>query len=120
MKLNLRFFAAGILAVALSLAIYGCQRSDENVQAAREPATDTGDRNKAVLTDSDKTFIKKAEEGDLKERDLGRIVLEKSQNKDIKDYAQMLMDDHTKNLKDVVALMNQKGMPQPKGLPEVQ
>lgn len=31
----------------------------------------------------------------------------------------MLVDEHTKNLRKLVDLMNQKGMPQPKGLPEV-
>jgi putative membrane protein len=121
MRLNTRFFAAGILGVALSLVMFGCQERGRNdVQAARETATDTGDRSKkAVLNQADRDFLKKAEEGDIKERNIGRFVLEKSQNKDVKDYAQMLADDHTKNLRDVVDLMNQKGMPQPKDLPEV-
>ena len=118
MRLNARLFAASALGVALFLA--GCQKSDQNVQAARDTGTETGrNENKAVLTAADKTFIKNAEEGDIKERNLGRVVLEKSQNKDVKDYAQMLVDDHSKDLKDVVDLMNQKGMPQPKDLPEV-
>jgi putative membrane protein len=120
MRRNMRIFAAGILGTALLLVISGCQRSDENVQAARETTADTGDRtSKAVLNDSDKEFLKKAEEGDIKERDMGRVVLEKSQNKDVKDYAQMLVDDHAKDLRKVVDLMNQKGMPQPKDLPQV-
>ncbi len=119
MRLNARLCAAGALAVALSLV--GCQKSNENVQAARETGTDTGDKTKkAVLSESDKNFVKKAEEGDIKERDLGRVALEKSQNKDVKDYAQTLVDDHSKNLKGLIELMNQKGMPQRKGLPKVQ
>jgi putative membrane protein len=109
----------GILGAALFLIISGCQQSGQNVQAARETKTDTGDRTKAVLNDAEKNFLKKAEEADIKERNVGRVVLEKSQNKDVKDYAQMLVDDHSKNLRDVVDLMNQKGMAQPKDLPEV-
>lgn len=117
----MRFFTAGILGAALLLLLSGCQQSDENVQAARETTADTGDRtNKAVLNDSDRDFLKKAEDGDIKERNIGRVVLEKSQNKDVKDYAQMLVGDHTKDLRKVVDLMNQKGMPQPNELPEVQ
>jgi len=120
MRLNMRFFAAGTLGATLLLVGSGCQQSDQNVQAARETATDTGDHtNKAVLNDADKTFMKKAEEGDIKERDLGRVVAEKTRNKDVKDYAQMLVDDHTKDLRKVVDLMDQKGMPQPKDLPKV-
>src|SRR5437867_6283724 len=120
MTLTVHSFAAGMLGAALLLTISGCQRSDENVQAARETAADTGDRTKAVLNDSDRKFLKKAEEGDIEERDIGRWVLEKSQNKDVKDYAQMLVDDHSKDLRNLVDLMNQKGMRQPKDLPEVQ
>jgi putative membrane protein len=110
----------GILGAVLFLVMSGCQQSGQNVQAARETATDTGDRtNKTVLNDVDMNFLKKAEESNIKERNLGRVMLQKSQNKDVKDYAQMLVDDHSKNLRDVVDLMNQKGMQQPKDLPEV-
>ena len=119
MRLTTHSFAAGVLGAALLLTMSGCQRSDENVQAARETTADTGDRTKALLNDADRTFLKKAEEGDIKERNIGRWMLEKSQNKDVRDYAQMLVDDHSKDLRNLVDLMNQKGMPQPKGLPEV-
>lgn len=118
MRLNMRFFAAVTLGAALLLTGSGCQ-SGQNVQAARETTTDTDHPNKAVLNDTDKTFVKKAEQGDIKERDLGRVVAEKTQNKDVKDYAQMLADDHTKDLRKVVDLENQKGMPQPKDLAKV-
>ena len=117
MRATMRVF--GILGAALFLIIAGCQQSGQNVQAARETSTDTGDRTKAVLNDAEKNFLKKAEEVDIRQRNLGRVMLEKSQNKDVKDYAQMLVDDHSKNLRDVVDLMNQKGMAQPKDLPEV-
>src|SRR5215467_10361074 len=117
MRSTMRVF--GIFGAALFLIIAGCQQSGQNVQAARETNTDTGDRTKAVLNDAEKNFLKKAEEVDIRQRNAGRVMLEKSQNKDVKDYAQMLVDDHSKNLRDVVALMNQKGMQQPKDLPEV-
>jgi putative membrane protein len=120
MSLNMRLFMAGILGAALLFVVSGCQQSNENVQAARETGTGTGESTaKAVLNDSDRDFLKKAEEGDIRERDIGRVVAEKSQNKDVKDYAQMLVDDHTKDLRKVTDLMNQKGMPQPKDLPKV-
>ena len=120
MRLNVRLFTAGVLGAGLLLAVGGCQQSDRNVQAARETEPSAGKTaNKAVLNDSDRDFLKKAEDGDIKERNIGRVALEKSQNKDVKDYAQTLVDDHTKDLRRVVDLMNEKGMPQPKDLPEV-
>ena len=69
---------------------------------------------------TDKNFLKRAEEDNIKEENLGRIVVQKTQNSDIRDYAQMLVDDHTKALKDLVDLMNQKGMRQPRSLPKLQ
>jgi putative membrane protein len=120
MRLNMRFFTAGALAAGILLAVAGCQQSNRNVQAARETSSGAGNTtNKAVLSDSDRDFLKKAEDGNIKERNIARVVVDKSENKDVKDYAQMLVDDHTKDLRRVVDLMNQKGMSQPKNLPEV-
>lgn len=120
MGVDLRFPAIGILAAALSLPVFGCQQSNQNVQAARE-TTNTEDRgNNAVLNDADKNFLKRAEEDNIKEENLGRVVVQKTQNSDIRAYAQMLVEDHTKALKDLVDLMNQKGMRQPRSLPKLQ
>ena len=110
MRLNLRILTTGVLSALLSIALFGCQRSGENVQAARD--------NKTIVTDSDKSFVTKAEKDNLAEQEIGRFAAEKTQNKDVKDYAQMLVDDHTKALNDLVDLMNKKGMAQPNGLPK--
>ena len=112
MRLNLRILSTGVLSVLLSIALFGCQRSGENVQAARD--------NKTVLSDSDKNFLMKEEKDNIAEQEIGRFAAEKTQNKDVKDYAQMLVDDHTKALNDLVDLMNKKGMAQPNGLPKVE
>jgi putative membrane protein len=117
MRVELRFLTVSILATVLSLAVFGCERSNQNVQAAREN-TNTEDRpTKAVLSASDKDFLAKAEKANIEEQNIGRVAVEKSQNKDVKDYAQMLVDDHTKALNDLVDLMNEKHVRQPKGLP---
>jgi putative membrane protein len=117
MRLDSRFLTISALAAVLSLPVIGCQQSNENVQAARE-TTNTGEPRNKGLNDADKNFIIKAERDNIAERDLGRLVLEKSRNSDVRDYAQMLVNDHTKALKDLVDLMEQKGVHQPKGLPE--
>jgi putative membrane protein len=105
----------GLLSLVLSLLLAGCQ-SNQGVQAARENETRS---NNAALNDAEKNFVMDAEKDNIKERNLGRVVVEKSQNKDVRDYAQTLVDDHTKALRDLVSLMDKKGMEQPKGLPEV-
>ena len=119
MKLKMRFFAAGVVGTVLLLAVSACQQSGQNVQAAREARSDSGNRtSKAVLSDSDRDFLKKAEDSDIKERNIGRFILEKSQNKDVKDYAQMLVDDHTKDLRRVVDLIIKKACLNPRVCPK--
>ena len=100
----------GFTAIVLSLVLLGCQ-SNQGVQAARD--------NNVGLNDAEKNFIADVEKANIKERSLGRIVLAKSQNKDVRDYAQMLVDDHTKALQDLVDLMEKKGISERNGLPEV-
>jgi len=121
MNIPTRLIKLTVLTAVFATAGVGCQRSNEdNVQAAREnPSTATEDRGgKAALSAADSQFIKEAEQDNIKERSIGRVVAQKSTNKDVKGYAQMLVDDHTKALNKLVDLMKDNGMPQPAGLPE--
>jgi putative membrane protein len=116
MSVTHNLVAVTIGSVFLSLGVWSCQERNQSVQAAR----DTVARGHTSLSAADQQFITQAEKDNIKERDLGRVVVEKSGNKDVKAYAQMLIDDHTKALDDIVSLMKSKGMNQPAGLPEVQ
>jgi putative membrane protein len=101
---------AGFAAILLTLT-FGCERSSQNVRAAKEDASTS-------LSEADRKFITEAEEDNIKDRTLARVVIEKSTNSDVKDYAQMLVDDHTKALRNLVDLMENAGMKQPSGLTE--
>jgi putative membrane protein len=108
-----------VLLLIGTLAMVGaaaCQRHSENrVEAAGEQPS--ADRSMA-MNPSDKTFIIDAEKADIQERYLGRLALERSNNDRVKEYARMLADDHNRALKNLVDLMQQKGMSQPTTLPE--
>jgi putative membrane protein len=103
-----------------TLGLAGCERSGDNVQAAREPEMPASKSPAAANTISgaDKDFILQAEKDGIQERVLGRMAQEQSQNDAVKDYGKMLVKDHNDALKSLVDLMNKNGMPQPKGLPE--
>ncbi len=47
---------------------------------------------------SDTTFLKKAIRGNNGEIDAAKLALQKSQNQQVKDFAQRMVDDHTKML----------------------
>src|SRR5215813_14264655 len=103
-----RKFQLNIL-IFFVLALLGttaCQRRNENrVQAAGE------DRSTAnVPSQADKQFMMEAEKNDVNERALGRLALQKSQNRDVRDYAQELVDDHSKALQELMKLMQESGM----------
>jgi len=123
----------GLFILGFGLASVACQRNPESVQASREvgppvgtnpninaPAITPSDQNKdMLLSQADGQFMKHAEDSDIKERNLARVVMARSSNKDVKDYAKMIADDHTKDLHNAVDLMENKGIHQPKDMVEI-
>src|SRR5262252_333260 len=109
MEIYKSLMRVGLAAILLGLLSVGCQRSNEGVQAARDK----------TLTEAEKQFINDAVRDGVKERSMGRVVVAKTTNADVKDYAKMVVNDHSKALNDLVDLMKEAGMNQPGGLPEV-
>jgi len=116
----------------LLLGLNGCERgTNKTVQAEPEtnnaqPAPTAESTNKPgttpnsgnLIEGSDKDFIMQAEKDNLQERILGRLAQDKSQNEAIKNYGEMLAQDHSAALRKLVDLMEKYGIAQPKGLPE--
>lgn len=59
---------------------------------------------------SDKLFVKKAIMGNYNEIDASKMALQKSQNDQVKQYAQKMIDDHQKMLDDLHALAGQENV----------
>jgi putative membrane protein len=60
----------------------------------------------------DKAFVRKALEGGMTEVQLGQLALQKSSNDDVKQFAQRMIDDHTKlgdEMKQVAQQISVKG-----------
>jgi len=104
-----------------TLGLAACERSGNNVQAAREPEMPASKAPAATNTISgaDKDFVLQAVKDNIQERVLGKMAQQQSQNDAVKDYGKMLVTDHNDALEKLVDLMNKNGLPQPKGLPEV-
>lgn len=71
-------------------------------------ATDT--TKKGNLTSSDARFLRDVAEANQGEIDMAQIAVQKSQNADVKQYAQKLLDDHTAQQKQLQQLAQQKGV----------
>src|SRR5438874_2915680 len=99
------------LCMLFTIALFvlnACNRG-RSVEAARE------DRPPSV-TAAEQDFMKKATEANLSEINVARLAVQKSDNTDVKDYANMIQKDHTGALEDLTDLMKDKNVPEPKTL----
>ena len=95
-----------IVAVVMSFCgLAACSR-DRGVEAAREDQPPS-------VTPAEQDFMMKTTQTDLAETQMARIALQKSTNNDVKDYANMILSDHTDALEDLTELMKNKNVPQP-------
>lgn len=68
----------------------------------------------------DKAFVKKALEGNMAEVEMGKLALEKSNDDQVKQFAQRMVDDHGKMLDQMKPVAQQMGVKVPDGPPKGQ
>src|ERR1700730_6420502 len=64
----------------------------------------------------DKMFVKKALQGGMAEVQLGQLTLQKSNNDQVKQFAQRMIDDHTKLGEQMKPVAQQLGVSEPNGV----
>lgn len=67
-------------------------------------------------SDADKKFVQDAAQTDMLEAHLGQMAQEMAAKQDVKDYAQTLTTDHTKNYDDLTAAATKAGVDVPKAI----
>jgi predicted outer membrane protein len=67
----------------------------------------------AKLSAGDEKILKEMAMADMAEVEGGKMAQSKSQNSDVKSFAQQMIDDHTSNLNDVKALAQARGVTLP-------
>ena len=66
-------------------------------------------------TSADKTFIADSTQGSLAEIAMGKLALEKSQDKNVREFASRMIKDHTKMIADMKPLGAKLGVKEPTG-----
>ena len=61
-------------------------------------------------------FVKKAAQDGMTEVELGKVALQKSQNAEVREFAQRMVTDHGKANQELAALAKSKGIDAPKKL----
>ena len=98
--------AAAVMMMAFGLSAQMYPNPNSNPGAGNQPngvgplATQT-DNMATAQKDADKDFVRKAIMGNRAEVDAGNLALQKSNNADVKSFAQKMVDDHTAMLNDM-------------------
>jgi putative membrane protein len=84
-------------------------------QSSTTPAPATKAETASKLERGDRQMLEDLAQGNMAEVDAGKMALEKSQNAEIKKFAQQMVDDHGSALADVQALARAKNVTLPDG-----
>src|SRR6188472_3738223 len=101
----------GILPLVCAAAlVVGCN-TNKTADNRDEPAAvgTAGEADRTAVHDSEKDFVRKHLADGEAEIELGRMAAQKASNPEVKRFAQMMVDDHTKagaELKQVAAKYN--------------
>ncbi|MGI8788775.1 MAG: DUF4142 domain-containing protein [Pyrinomonadaceae bacterium] len=116
MKKNLKTgFLLFSVVVLTAFGAISCSKEPGNTGTANseplvktEPAKPPSDKGDAVVTGGDLAFMNAAAPGGMATVELGKMALQKSNNADVKAFAQKMVDDHTKAGEDLKQLAAQK------------
>ncbi len=104
---TLNFFIAALISAVVALACNSGDRraTDDSVDQARN-VNDT-----AATTNRDDTdFAVKAADAGLAEIELGKLALEKSNDPRVKEFAQKIVEDHSKVVEELMTVASQKNI----------
>ena len=95
----------GFLAIALAVTtIVGCDRNHASQAARADAAVGTGGQTSTTISRADKTFVHDMAIANMAEVELGKLAPERSQDNEVKKFAQLMIDDHTKSLNSLKAI----------------
>lgn len=89
----------GLLSLVLATVLaFGCNRNPSNESSANAPAggSAVGTAGTTNVRAADRDFVREAAIANMAEIDLAKLALEQSTNGDVKTFAQMMIEEHTK------------------------
>jgi len=95
----------------------GATESNPSINQPNRNSTQTQPsttRQNQQLSAQDRQFIIEAAQGGMAEVQLGKLALQRASSQEVKDYAQHMIDEHTKVNQQLMALAKQKGVTPPK------
>jgi predicted outer membrane protein len=112
------FTIVALWMVALLPPIYAQQQQQQQqstTATGQDKKTTQGNTAGAKLNNEDRKFITDAAHGGMAEVALGRLALERASSDEVKQFAQRMIDDHTRANEELMKLASSKGVTLPKG-----
>jgi putative membrane protein len=94
----------------LGLMSVGCTSTDKAATPDTAAQPNSGTAASSPSTSSDQDFVTKAAQGNSAEVELGKIVAAKSKNPSVKQFAQMMVKDHTAALNELQELAQSRNL----------
>jgi putative membrane protein len=104
----------GFLAIAfVTAATIGCGRRNNDTTRADSAVGTTGQADQNKVSRADKKFVHDAAISNMAEIELAKLAPERSTDSEVKKFAQLMVDDHTKALDSLKAVATQSSVPVP-------
>jgi putative membrane protein len=94
------------------------EKSSNASQPSPSPAAETSPGSNTASGNKDQAFVQDAIKGNRAEVTLGKMVASKTNNASVKQFAELMVKDHTQALSQLTHLAQQKSITIPQGLPE--
>lgn len=99
--------AFGFLTVGLFLSVVLTQ---DGARAAGWPAQAASSRPAPRISEADQQFAEKAADDEVSEVELGKLATRKAASRQVKEFGQRMVEDHTKASEDLKRIASTKGM----------
>ena len=110
-----------ILSFVIGLLLFGSSVILAQDDMSNKDKMDKKEMNsKMMMSDDDKEFAKMAAMDNAAEIKMARLAMQRSNNKEVKDFAKMIAKDHSKASKDLGKILKGSNMMMPNALGEEQ
>ena len=109
---NMKLSLAMLIVVAFATAS-GAQQSPTGAQPSAAQKSSTKPNQSASHASGDSAFAMKAAQANMAEVELGKLALQKTMSDDVKKFAQMMVDDHSKALDELKGVAGTKNITLP-------
>ena len=101
-----------IVGLMASLGLASAAQQDRMQQDSKKDSSMKKDSTQSgsTLSSDDRKFIMEAAHGGMMEVELGKLAVDKASSADVKQFAQRMVDDHSKANDELMQLASQKGV----------